>query len=305
VDNKNDLTFTGDDIAEIFGMKEPPAEKEIPAKTKPAEEKKAAAQATVATAEAKPEQKSKIIASKLPDISGPVTEKQPSKSDTQETDYEVDDLIKRAEQIKKELEMEARQEAEKAKQARSAAPKIIATAIPKAVPEPQAKTTTPTGELDYNLEKNVVDIAQAYDEVRKIIYAELMASCGEKACNAMLLKTLEKAAFGNFVFKNTNWDSEGNLKEDGAIDMERLVRNIRGLGPNVRLKTEMEEGLTGLLFNRLKAIKLGLGNEKYETVKTKILKRINIIEAGYRKEIMDAIKNNIIAPAIKKGDEAV
>ena len=175
---------------------------------------------------------------------------------------------------------------------------------------PQATTPAPaqepfSAEIDYKDEKNIGELAGAFDELRKIIQEELTVSCGERAAKAMLLKTLEKTAFGNFVFKNTNWDSDGKLREDGMIDMERLVRNIKILGPTVRLKTEIEEGMIGLLYMRLKAVKLGLGQEKYEAVKARIINRIHVIEAGYSRDIMGIIKNNIIAPSLKKGDEEI
>ncbi len=209
--------------------------------------------------------------------------KRRKEKESAEDDYEIDDLIKRAEKIKQQLEQES--------------------APPKTTQELEQEPFA--AEIDYKNEKNISELAGAFDELRKIIQDELTVACGERAAKAMLLKTLEKTAFGNFVFKNTNWDSDGKLREDGMIDMERLVRNIKMLGPTVRIKTEIEEGMTGLLFLRLKAVKIGLGKEKYEVVKGKIMKRIQIIEAGYSREIMGIIKNNIIAPSLKKGDEEI
>jgi hypothetical protein len=290
VDKNRDLSITSQDLAEIFGIGEPATgNRESTDKAKqagagvPAQKAVETIPVETKTLETKPEKKSIIVTSKLVEMGAGTGEKVQVKKESIEDDYEVDDLIKRAEKIKQELEREA---------------------------IPQATTPAPaqepfSAEIDYKDEKNIGELAGAFDELRKIIQEELTVSCGERAAKAMLLKTLEKTAFGNFVFKNTNWDSDGKLREDGMIDMERLVRNIKILGPTVRLKTEIEEGMIGLLYMRLKAVKLGLGQEKYEAVKARIINRIHVIEAGYSRDIMGIIKNNIIAPSLKKGDEEI
>jgi hypothetical protein len=98
-----------------------------------------------------------------------------------------------------------------------------------------------------------------YDQFRLMIQAELMDLVGEKKSKTMLSRTLE-ATRNKFpeYFRNANWDPEGNLLEDGSMDLQRLIHNKSLLDPT-RADAVQDLSLKSLLDMRLVAVEKGLG----------------------------------------------
>lgn len=98
-----------------------------------------------------------------------------------------------------------------------------------------------------------------YDEFRNIIAHELKDLVGDRKTKTMLGRTVELARekFPE-VFRNANWDSAGNLLEDGSMDGQRLIDNKNALDPG-KADTVLDAALSVLLNLRLQAVEKGLG----------------------------------------------
>jgi hypothetical protein len=98
-----------------------------------------------------------------------------------------------------------------------------------------------------------------YDEFRNIIVYELKDLVGEKKTLTMLGRTVELARSKYpEIFRNVNWDSAGNLLEDGSMDGHRIIENKKVLDPN-KADEVVDAALSGLLRLRLQAVEKGLG----------------------------------------------
>lgn len=110
-----------------------------------------------------------------------------------------------------------------------------------------------------------------YDEYRNMMFLELAALVGDKKTKTMLSRTVEMArAKYPDVFKNANWDWEGNLVENGLLDSQRMLEN-KGLLPADRADRLFDEAFAFLLDLRLQAVEKGLGTG----MKTKIRARMH------------------------------
>jgi hypothetical protein len=122
-----------------------------------------------------------------------------------------------------------------------------------------------------------------YDEFRNIIVYELKDLVGEKKTLTMLGRTVELAR-GKFpeIFRNVNWDSAGNLLEDGSIDGQRIIENKKTIDPQKAAEV-VDAALSALLKLRLQAIEKGLGSglknkvraRMYQWISEKTQKAIN------------------------------
>jgi hypothetical protein len=98
-----------------------------------------------------------------------------------------------------------------------------------------------------------------YDEFRNIIFFELKDLVGEKKTYTMLGRTVELAREKYpEIFRNANWDSTGNLLEDGSVDSQRLIENKNALNSQ-KAEEILDAALSGLLKLRLQAVEKGLG----------------------------------------------
>ena len=98
-----------------------------------------------------------------------------------------------------------------------------------------------------------------YDEFRNIIIYELKDLVGEKKTFTMLGRTVELARekFPE-IFRNANWDSAGNLLEDGSVDSQRIIENKNSLDSQ-KADVVLDSALSSLLRLRLQAVEKGLG----------------------------------------------
>jgi len=116
------------------------------------------------------------------------------------------------------------------------------------------------------------DYFKAYDHFREMILEALKDSVGPRKTFGMLVKTFE-AAREKFpdVFRNANWDANGNLLEDGSLNASRMLENKNALDskqPDVLLDT----ALNSLLNLRLQAIEKGLGADTSHIIKANLKK---------------------------------
>jgi len=139
-----------------------------------------------------------------------------------------------------------------------------------------------------------------YEELSSELRLTIMSFTSEKAVNNMMLRSLEKTALAHPVLKNTNWDSDGKLKENGAIDVERLMKNIKQESDGGAEKTAA--ALMELLAIRFKAVKAAMGAEGLAKAAAAINKKFLIAEAGYPRSVSDLIKGKVTGPAVKKAE---
>lgn len=98
-----------------------------------------------------------------------------------------------------------------------------------------------------------------YDEFRNIILFELKDLVGERKTYTMLGRTVELAREKYpEIFRNANWDSSGNLLEDGSVDSQRLIENKNALNSQ-KADEVLDAALAALLKLRLQAVEKGLG----------------------------------------------
>jgi len=164
----------------------------------------------------------------------------------------------------------------------------------------QTEAVQPAAGFGFYGETEKAAMIKMYEEISAELRNILMSSISEKAVNNMMLRSLEKIALMHPVMKNTNWDSDGRLKEDGSVDFERFIKNIQQLGhENIE---KAFSAMMELLAMRLKAIKTGTGVESYRKAAAAINKKLMIIEAGYPKAVSVPVRNKVVEAAIKKAE---
>jgi hypothetical protein len=110
-----------------------------------------------------------------------------------------------------------------------------------------------------------------YEEYRSQIFMDLAPLVGERKANTMLARTVELARTRHpEVFKNANWDWEGNLIDTGFLDSQRMTENHSTL-PLDRADAMFDQALYHLMDVRLKAVEKGLGTGMRSKVKARIL----------------------------------
>ncbi|PKL91308.1 MAG: hypothetical protein CVV21_08840 [Candidatus Goldiibacteriota bacterium HGW-Goldbacteria-1] len=164
----------------------------------------------------------------------------------------------------------------------------------------QTEAAQPVSGFGFYGETEKAAMIKMYEEISAELRNILMSSISEKAVNNMMLRSLEKIALMHPVMKNTNWDSDGRLKEDGSVDFERFIKNIQQFG-NENIEKAFS-AMMELLAMRLKAIKTGTGVENYKKAAAAINKKLMIIEAGYPKAVSVTVRNKVVEAAIKKAE---
>jgi hypothetical protein len=113
-----------------------------------------------------------------------------------------------------------------------------------------------------------------YDEFRNLILLELVPLVGEKKTHTMLSRTVEMARvrFPD-VFKNANWDWDGNLIASGMLDSQRMLENKAAL-PLENVDAALDIAFGTLLDLRLQAIEKGLGTGMKTKVRARLMQWI-------------------------------
>ncbi|MCE5299431.1 MAG: hypothetical protein LLG37_00955 [Spirochaetia bacterium] len=178
----------------------------------------------------------------------------------------------------------------------------------KPVQQPVIKNTAPAmPELvydDFLNENTITAIISLNEEMRKVLAAELASrGVAQRILDNMMLKTLEKSALSSRILRNTNWDSEGNLRADGSMDVERFFKNLTGGDIMGDMDTAIADGLSCLMLARLKAVKAGLGSDKYGSVKSALKNKFMVISAGFGSAVSSYYGEKVLDAAIRMGDE--
>lgn len=193
--------------------------------------------------------------------------KNPEESEMPETD--TDDFIKRAKELEKEFAK-------------------------------QTVAAQPLSGFGYFGETEKAAMIKMYEEISFELRTVLMRTISEKNVNNMMLRSLEKTALIHPVLKNTNWGSDGRLKEDGSVDFERLMKNIEQAGDNKIEKTL--SAMMELMAIRFKAVKTGMGAENFKKASELINKKLMIIEAGYPKAVASSLRSRVFEEAVKRAE---
>lgn len=146
----------------------------------------------------------------------------------------------------------------------------------------------------------IVEIISVVNEITNILKSELKKFINEKLIDNMLLKSLEKAALKSYILKNTNWNTEGALRTDGTIDIERVLKNSVVYKDEIKnIDEELEISLFNLITIRFNSIKAGLDKEKYKEFLINFNKKKNVMEQGYKKPVVDFMNEKILNKIIK------
>lgn len=167
---------------------------------------------------------------------------------------------------------------------------------------PETKNQS-TEKPDFKKEETISELILLVNEISGVLKSELKKFVNEKLIDNMLLRSLEKMALQSFLFKNSNWNAEGNLRTDGTIDVERVIKNyVNYKNEPDKIEKEMESCLYMLVSNRLKAIKAVFEKDKYENFITDFINKKNVMEQGHKKSTTDFFNERIFNKIIK-GDE--
>jgi hypothetical protein len=108
-----------------------------------------------------------------------------------------------------------------------------------------------------------------YDQYRVILLHELTDLTGERKAKTMLARTVELARNKHpEIFRNANWDAEGNLLDDGSLDEIRMLQNKSSLDP-AQADSVQDLALGALYELRMQAVEKGLGVGLREKIRSR------------------------------------
>jgi hypothetical protein len=114
------------------------------------------------------------------------------------------------------------------------------------------------------------DFFLAYDYFREVFLEELKDSAGPRKTAVMLVKTFEAAREKHpEIFRNANWDANGNLLEDGSLNIQKIMDNKSALDSK-QADITLDSALLSLLNLRLQAVEKGLGPDYAAKIKTRL-----------------------------------
>ncbi len=130
---------------------------------------------------------------------------------------------------------------------------------------------SPVNPLNFNGLESDLKFLIFYDEFRVIIAHEITDLVGERKTATMLERTFEIAR-GKYpsIFKNANWDSAGNLLNDGSLNGQKIIENKSSLR-SAHAEVLLDSALTSLLNLRLQAVEKGLGSGLRNKVRAHLL----------------------------------
>lgn len=155
-------------------------------------------------------------------------------------------------------------------------PPPFASSAPPAAASDAGEASPPEPELDPQQAAHLERIRRdfnyllLYDQFRVILEQELREIVGEKKTRTMLERTFELAREKYpEVFRNANWDAEGNLLQDGALDSQRVVDNLQAIPP-AQADGVLDAALAALLQMRLSAVEKGLGSGMRSLIRSRL-----------------------------------
>jgi len=150
--------------------------------------------------------------------------------------------------------------------------------------DPNAAPPPPPKKQRQLTETSRLDLLIMFEEARKILFQVVSQLIGAKATLTMLAKTFEKSRTKHpKTYRNSNWKSDGSLREDGSLDKDRTLRNLQDI-PVPNRSEELISALADLLALRLSAIEQGLARKVKAAVICDITEQLDKMAGGGRVE---------------------
>jgi len=139
-------------------------------------------------------------------------------------------------------------------------------AAPAAPPAPAGPATVSAADR-----AAVEDLGHQFEIGRTRMEQVLGPFISEKVARKMLTWSLERAQKAHPILKNVHWSASGELLDNGAIEVDRLSKNLDTLaGQNVVALAKA--ALLELLNSRLTAVEQGLGASMRQAVEKEVAK---------------------------------
>jgi hypothetical protein len=159
--------------------------------------------------------------------------------------------------------------------------------------------------LDLNVERCKA-LAAMFEETREELLRQTSDKIGKKSAQTMMKKTLAKVAKQHLdIYGRAAVNSKNELREDGALDQERLTRAFYAVPQDKRL-VYLQKALYELIEMRFIAVELGLGARTKGFV---VGKTLDALDKTFKKKGCDAAlmkwyQNDVIpSTALSEGEE--
>ncbi len=113
------------------------------------------------------------------------------------------------------------------------------------------------------------DLGRQFEISRARMEQVLMPFIGEKPLKRLLAWSLERVQKEHPIVKNVHWSSTGDLLDNGAIEVDRLKKELKNFsGQDV--VALVKAALSELLTVRLNAVEQGLGPALRQAVEKEV-----------------------------------
>lgn len=123
----------------------------------------------------------------------------------------------------------------------------------------------------------VEDFGHQFEIGRMRMEQVLTPFISEKVTRKMLAWSLERVQKSHPIMKNVHWAPSGDLLDNGAIEVERLKKNLDGFAGQP-VVTLVKAALSELLGMRLIAVEQGLGASMRQTVEKEVTKLAALLQ---------------------------
>jgi hypothetical protein len=149
-------------------------------------------------------------------------------------------------------------------------------------------------------------LAAMFEETREEMLKQVSDKIGKKSAQTMMKKTLAKVAKQHLdIFGRAAVNSKNELREDGALDQERLSRAFYAVPADKRVAT-LQKAMYELIEMRFIAVELGLGARTKGFVVGKTLDALDrsFKKKGYDPAMLKWYQNDVIpSTALSEGEE--
>jgi hypothetical protein len=187
----------------------------------------------------------------------------------------------------------------KGKMAQEGLPKLAMSRPP--APAPSAAASG----LDLDVTK-CKQLAAMFEELREEMIKQVGDKIGRKAAQTMMKKTLAKVAKQHLeIFGRAAVNSKNELREDGALDQDRLTRAFYAV-PVEKRSSELQKACYELIEMRFIAVELGLGARAKGFIIGHTLDAVDkaFAKKGYDKALVKWFQNDVIpSTALSEGEE--
>ncbi len=189
----------------------------------------------------------------------------------------------------------------KEKMAQGGMPKL---ALSMKVPGAPAPSASSSG-LDLHVER-CKQLAAMFELTREEMIRTVGEKIGKKSAQTMMKKTLAKVAKAHLdVFGRAAVTSKNELREDGALDMDKLTRAFYGVPAEQRV-AKLQKAMYELIEMRFIAVELGLGARTKGFVIGKTLDALDkaFKKAAYDPAVVKWYQNEVVpSTALSEGEE--